>query len=247
MNVVKNVALISRIFRVLEEPQQFFADKLKLYKEPSLIVKLRNGLSFIIHSGNSDINSIGEIFLSGGYDSFWESIDKNFTVVDIGANIGILSVGAAEKGARVFGFEPNPVIYPMLLENISRNNFNQRISVYPLGIAGGKGYRPMYFEENHWGGATLLDQNIDKKTKYDVKCIGLQDIFDIIGLNAIDILKIDCEGAEGEIFANATDETLKKIKKIFLEYHEPDGSKSELRARLEKNNFVVEEIAAFPA
>ena len=50
-----------------------------------------------------------------------------------------------------------------------------------------------------------------------------------------DFLKIDCEGAEYQIFANMTDETLKKIKRIAAEFHPFNETwHTELMTRLDR-------------
>ena len=45
-------------------------------------------------------------------------------------------------------------------------------------------------------------------------------------LKRIDFLKLDCEGGEYEILFGCSEETLKKIKKISIEYHNIDKKRN---------------------
>jgi FkbM family methyltransferase len=47
----------------------------------------------------------------------------------------------------------------------------------------------------------------------------LQDIFDEFNVLTCDLLKLDCEGAEYDIFFCSSQETLRKIRRISMEYH----------------------------
>jgi hypothetical protein len=58
----------------------------------------------------------------------------------------------------------------------------------------------------------------------------------------IDFLKIDCEGAEKEIFEGLSDDNLKRIKKISLEFHKnllSEEFSDELIRRMTRNDFKV--------
>lgn len=61
------------------------------------------------------------------------------------------------------------------------------------------------------------------------------------GFEQVDLLKVDCEGAEFEVFLNAPDALLKRISRIACEYHPVAGHAIyELRQRLEELGFTVE-------
>ena len=53
---------------------------------------------------------------------------------DIGANIGIYSILAAKWGAFVTAFEPHPLIFCRLLENIQLNSVSNNIEALPIAI-----------------------------------------------------------------------------------------------------------------
>lgn len=69
----------------------------------------------------------------------------------------------------------------------------------------------------------------------------LRDFVSDNNIEKIDFLKIDCEGAEFEIFLNLEKELLKKINRISAEIHEYDNINSinDLKEFFEKNKFKV--------
>ena len=72
----------------------------------------------------------------------------------------------------------------------------------------------------------------------EISTITLKNIFEENNLKKCSLLKIDCEGAEYEIFESATSDLLKKIKIICMEYH-PNGNPLDIKLKLEKNGFEV--------
>ena len=67
----------------------------------------------------------------------------------------------------------------------------------------------------------------DIKDFVRVESITLKDIFNVCGLEKIDFLKVDVEGSEKSIFNNLTDEDLRRIDRIFIEWHKPNGISSD--------------------
>ena len=49
----------------------------------------------------------------------------------MGANIGIYTLLAAKRGARVFAIEADPKTVEMLRRNIHLNGFDHRVTVFP--------------------------------------------------------------------------------------------------------------------
>ncbi|OGZ01638.1 MAG: hypothetical protein A2946_02085 [Candidatus Liptonbacteria bacterium RIFCSPLOWO2_01_FULL_53_13] len=204
-----------------------------------MTVKLMNGLEFKIHTGNSDINTLTEVFVADGYKEFFSLITPNSIAVDIGANYGAVSVAMARNGARVFAFKPNHYIAPLIGENASLNNVN--ISLYDIGIAGKSGFYPMNFEQGSWGGASIVFDALTAKKHevFNIKCIALDEVFAHCKVPKIDFLKMDVEGVEYEILKSSD---LRDIGTIFVEYHEPRVSKKEITALLQRKGFAVKDF-----
>jgi hypothetical protein len=77
-----------------------------------------------------------------------------------------------------------------------------------------------------------------------VNTIGIKRLMEHI--DHCDLMKIDCEGSEFEIFEEMEDDLFKKISVIYVEYHEftDDMRASKLRAKLDK---YYDNVKIFPS
>ncbi|MEK6952278.1 MAG: FkbM family methyltransferase [Nanoarchaeota archaeon] len=153
-----------------------------------------------------------ETYCLNDYDKIDEiKIKTNDIVIDIGANLGIYSKYAASKEAsKIFAFEPDDRFFTTLEKNIrlSDEAFNCALHSYNGECE--------LFMSNHIGGSTIV---VPMEEKSMVSCFTLDHFWDSGLWDKIDLLKIDAEGAEFEIFKGINNENLQKIKKITLEYH----------------------------
>lgn len=174
----------------------------------------RNGIKIKTKEG-IDTVTIAVIFVRKDYGN----VEKNSVVIDIGANIGIYSIFAtsASKSTTIYAYEPEPNNFNLLLENIRLNKLEENIAPFKLAICGRQGKRKLYLGDTSPFHSLYSESNF--RGGVEVECVSLKDIFDENKIKECDILKLDCEGAEFEIFYNAPDEYLRKIKKIRLEYH----------------------------
>jgi FkbM family methyltransferase len=62
-----------------------------------------------------------------------------WTVFDVGASIGVFTVLQALQGASVFSFEPNPDSYSRLSRNITANNLNHCVQLFPTALGDERG------------------------------------------------------------------------------------------------------------
>jgi FkbM family methyltransferase len=162
-------------------------------------------------------------------------VEDGDVVVDIGFNYGIFSLGALNKGAsKVYGFEPNKNIY-----NIIKDIYPDKDKVKIYNYAVSDKNEILTFHEGHNTLASSLENMVgDYKESYDVQCINFYDFVVKNNIEKIDFLKVDCEGAEYDIFENIPDEYFSTINKIHVEFHFNDGEKiKSLINKLERNNF----------
>lgn len=70
---------------------------------------------------------------------------------------------------------------------------------------------------------SLIDEHISVQDKavqsYDVECLSLASLLDRLGLDEVDILKLDIEGAEYGLLLDADLSVLSRFKQIFIEFH----------------------------
>jgi FkbM family methyltransferase len=148
-----------------------------------------------------------------------ELLHKGDTFVDVGANIGALSITAAlavgETG-RVLSIEPHPRIFKYLEGNLALNNIK---NCQLINVALGDHVGTVRFSDRRF----TDDQNsigFAKNQKGGVD-VPLQLLDDLTGLfPIIHVLKIDVEGYESFVLKGAK-QTLAKTNTLFFESFEP--------------------------
>lgn len=159
-------------------------------------------------------------------------------VIDAGANIGTFSVYASGKNVKkIYAIEPFPETHEQLSANIKLNNLSDKVDMKAIALADSTGTRTMDLSEGPSQSRGLLQASeMDQGLK--VSTYTLADFLKSIGQDQVDLLKIDIEGGEHEVFHSSSDETLRKIKSIAMEYH-PNKPKKELFDRIQRANFKL--------
>lgn len=141
-------------------------------------------------------------------------------IVDIGANIGVFMTYAASMApqAKIYCYEPNPDNYELLNSNISSNNLSYRVSASCVAVGAKNGIRHLNISSDSPRHSIIHNQQ--NGIKIVAECISLDEIIKRNGNEGIDILKMNCEGAEYEIFYNTSSDIFSRIKKIRMEFHD---------------------------
>jgi len=157
------------------------------------------------------------------------------TVIDIGANIGCVSILCAEKGAKVFAYEPASDNFETLEHNIKLNGYSNNIKCIKKAV-GKRGQSKLYIHPKNSGATSLfLHQNGAVADKYEmVEVISIHDVFEQNNIEHCDLLKLDAEGAEKDIIYDLDDKLVKKIAQISLEFHGRNRERCELNDILSK-------------
>ena len=116
------------------------------------------------------------------------------TFIDIGANIGVLTLlGASQVGSRgkVYAFEPNPGVYSRLKHHIEINDLAEIVSAHQLALGEEDGIAYLSASGRHLGGGTLTkgQEGIEVPIKKAEEVVGNLPEEPII-------VKIDVEGFE---------------------------------------------------
>lgn len=208
--------------RFFKNPLAYYLERLRLSHNKKIILRLRSGLSYSVNANTNEIRIVNEIWNMKIYDPLLRNVRDGATVVDIGANIGVFSMKAARaaKNVKVFSYEPFPQSFTGLTENIRLNNLEKSIMPVNKAVAGRRGELELFFRPNDSGGVSMYQLG-DKSELHSIKvpAVTLEDIFSDNKINTCDFMKIDCEGAEEEIFFNAPRDLFRHIKSITLEWH----------------------------
>lgn len=159
-----------------------------------------------------------------GVFEYWKTrlltdlIKPNMTIVDVGVNKGYYSLLFAklmnDKG-KVLSFEPNPDNCFWIRKSIEVNGY-KCIKLYQCALSDKEGLATFYLgKKSGWGSLFYSSSARPDRKKITVKTRKLDDILDEEGIDGIDLIQIDVEGADLLVLKGAKD-TLKKSKNVKL-------------------------------
>jgi FkbM family methyltransferase len=165
-----------------------------------------------------------EIWMERAYGDLPEPIDETPTVVDIGAHVGVYTVWAATDRSRprVVAVEPAPRALEFLTRNVSANHLSN-VTIVPAACAGQDGEGVLRLSGPTMM-STLYSRAAGHPEQVPVTLITLDRLFSEQHVDRCDLLKLDCEGAEFDILLACSDETLRRVRRIAMEYHRWAGA-----------------------
>ena len=148
-------------------------------------------------------------------------VEQDDIVIDCGSNIGLFSIVTAKHCAKVYAFECVPNIY-QYISKISEKYKNIVLVKKAVGAYSGKVKFSMDNDLNTNNRIIQGDKDDIKNSSF-VSITTIDDFVKEYGLNKVDFIKADIEGAERDMLRGAK-ETLKKYapKLSICEYHMPD-------------------------
>ena len=177
---------------------------------------------FYLRDLTSDIATFDQVFIDQEYDFVMKKAPR--VIVDAGANIGLSSIYFANKypESKIIAIEPENSNDEMLKNNVapysnivSLNaalwNENEEINLVDPG-------------RGNWGFLTEGDGDRCQaehsgKMCHKIQGMTINKIMEKNGIEKIDVLKIDIEGAEREVFMNSSS-WIGKIDALIIELHE---------------------------
>ncbi|MDP2704170.1 MAG: FkbM family methyltransferase [bacterium] len=239
---MSKLKMLIRAIRTLKNWPVYLADYLKIVSRPTVVYTLRNGIVCAVRSKTNDRVIFNQIWLQRVYVPQGFEIKNRDLVIDIGAHIGLFSIFAATYAAngRVYAFEPAPENFRMLQRNIRLNKISNIIPANQA-VAEVSGTRDFILYKESTAAHSFVFGETEERDIIKVQTVGLDEIVKKNDIQAIDFLKMDCEGAEYETLFNTSPKTLGMIHKISMEYHDMDNERNvnRLKTFLEQNEFTV--------
>lgn len=174
------------------------------------------GKKLIIRDGNSDIRVFKQIFIDEVYYFFPDQFEPKI-IIDAGANVGYSPIWFKQMfpKSKILAIEPEVENYKILSENIS-------------GISGITALEnALWFEQtslkisnpdsDSWGFRLNTE---DSSGGNRVETVTIPDLISKYSIEQIDLLKIDIEGAEYELFKYGAESWLPFVEMIMVEVHE---------------------------
>lgn len=121
------------------------------------------------------------------------------TVVDVGAYVGDSTIAFARQGATVHAFEPSVAFCGFIRRNLDANALSERVVLHPVGLSERTGDTSMRNDRlNFVEGVSYVLEHLPE---------------------AVDLLKLDCEGAEYHLLADPRFLAHLRPREIRMEYH----------------------------
>ncbi len=141
-------------------------------------------------------------------------LNNDSIVVDLGVNHGEFSKEIIKRyGCTVYGVEPEPYLFSAL------PNLN-KLHVFPLAITDYEGTINICINPSRCA-STVSSLKESGGQEVEVKCITLDSFLsNQVGTCKIDLLKMDIEGAENKVLMTCSEQTLKEIAMLTVEFHD---------------------------
>ncbi|MCK5943895.1 MAG: FkbM family methyltransferase [Planctomycetes bacterium] len=174
--------------------------------------------------------------------------------VDIGANLGMLSLVAAERvgeRGRVLACEPNPLMIARITRTIAHNRLSQ-LQVVAAAIHDQPGEADLHEYAGHAGWGSLSAQGpagADETASYRVACRTGDSLFAEVPPEQPSVIKVDVEGHEVPVLRSLPQTLATRRPLVFVEVADDHQRRAgfrddELRAELARHGyrgFVLED------
>ena len=212
----------------------FTADMVRQFPTSSLARLRWSGRDVFYRSGTADPFVLYQVLLRSGKKAeyYVPPALRPKIILDIGSNIGasIIYFHRQFPDASIFGFEPHPDTFRILHENVAHLRgvtiFNYGLGVTHQAIA-------VRADKVNFGAFSTGGRFKDRghpSAPVECEVRRLDDVLREIGIARVDLIKIDCEGAEADVFSTLPDEILNDCQWIVGEFHDHTGF--EVLARL---------------
>lgn len=186
-------------------------------------------MDILMRTYKGDIGIFYEIFWKKVYAIPTHFVQNPLTIIDLGGHVGFTSIyySIQYPNAKIFSVEASSENF-----NILQSNVRQFENIIPINKAIYPIDGEVLFDESGYSYNTKIS-NVGKP----IESVSVITLMETYGLNNIDLIKIDIEGAESELLKTNT-EWLYKTDNIIIELHSP-YSLSDLEKDLEPYGFKI--------
>lgn len=212
----------------------FTSDMVRQARSKSLARMRWRGRDIFYRPGTTDPFVLHQVLLKTGKKAeyYLPPALQPEVILDIGSNIGasILYFHQQFPRATILGFEPHPETFRILQTNVA-NIPSIRVFNYGLGATNSR----ITARAETANFAAFQTTSRPSRRGQEVGTIECEvrrtdDVLQEAGVSRVDLIKIDCEGAEADVFASMPEEILVQCQWIVGELHDHTGF--ELLARL---------------
>lgn len=119
---------------------------------------------------------------------FCAALKPGYTVLDVGANVGIYTLLASKRGTRVVAVEADPANANVLRQSLERNGLADRVEIHQIAATDCPKVLTLHRNPFNSGGSSVYGDGESLRV--------LGRTIDSLGLPSIDVCKMDIEGSE---------------------------------------------------
>jgi FkbM family methyltransferase len=197
----------------------------------------KTGSSIVLRGATTDIKCFEKVFLANEYQSPFPLAPQ--LVVDAGANVGMATLYFAHKypDATIVAIEPEPANFRILQRNCGRLR-----NVVLIQAALWPEHRKLKINDHNSDAWTFSVSEEQSDAAAEVVAITVDEILGRFGARQIDLLKLDIEGAELDLFSRGGDGWMDRVRCIVIELHDRlrAGSSRAFYSQLVSHEFAQE-------
>ncbi len=205
---------------------------------------IKNGNTALqLRKKGSDFNVYQQVVINKEYEPLIDFLKINqktpSLIIDCGANIGLTSLQFAKNfpNTQIVALEPDQNNFELL-----KKNAKDYRHITPKHFAVWSANEILKIDRDFRDGQdwSIRTTKTDIKGHQTVHSITIDKLLSEISVDTIDLLKIDIEGAEKELFKDqATYSFLDKVNCIAIELHDECINRSEIYAILKEKGFML--------
>lgn len=194
----------------LASPHRLAALKLRLRRGLGVTLPLRLPGSRLVFTAESFVELSRSQSIAENWTAEWaRRLPKGSVLWDVGANIGVFALLAAENAnvAKVVAIEPAFLNYAAILRNVLANRLSGKVIALAVGLGERTEQRQFSLQNLQPGGSmhafgdiyAFRDRSVDPAATYGALCYRLDDLVAVPGLPFPTHVKIDIDGNEGAV------------------------------------------------
>ena len=207
-------------------------------------------IKVVMRKSTSDLHVYREIFLHGSLgDLSTMGLSTARTIVDLGSNIGLASLYMAcwAPRAKFYCAEPSEACNRIARANMHENSIDAIVDSVAIADSDGE---VEFFANGWWASGTIVesirDVRINNPERFEnalsmpvqvAKSMKFATFLDQHDIQTIDLLKVDIEGAELQLFSGDAS-WLRRVRIVIIEIHDKYVAAKPVLDALGRNGFV---------
>jgi FkbM family methyltransferase len=189
---------------------------------------------------SSDIATVREVFLKQEYAWAAARLSAAPLIVDVGANIGLASrfFLTQRPQARILAIEALPETFAVTQQNLGLPEIAQQCKVVNAAIWSTSDQVSMSLP----AAGAFSRATVGSAGEISVRACRLETLLDEQQISEVDLLKVDIEGAEVEMFRDA-DAWLGKIRALAIEFHDNSREACDFDQEMARHGFQIHQAS----